>query len=271
MMIHTGSGSRGLARRLLCPLAHPLEAPVTRSALIALPALALLVACPPIETPTAPIESSGIRLERGAWTLTLSDVELEGRCPELDARDFEGARIEGELHLTPERAVLDLDGVIMRGAYDGVVLAVEGTLEDAVVYEEDLDESHPDDGDDTGADPGDDREDEGVGAPPPGVEGEDEPGEDGPGPGDDEPEGEDLWVALKAEALAVDRFSGVLEIEYRLPGVRCTVIATAEGRYHVDRDEPDRPHDDEPRPGRDEDEEVDVGVGEDCPDGEEDC
>lgn len=213
-----------------------------RSALLALPALGLLVACPPLEPPLGPEPGQRAELRSGAWSLELEGIELEGRCDELSPRELEGTVIEGWLKLGPERAIFDLDGVVLRGRYADRWLDVAGTLEDQVGVVVGEDEEAV----------GLEEEDEA--APPPCMEAdEDEDCEEEEE--EHRPDHEELWVELSALAVGPERMEGSMAISYDLPDLRCTVYADVYGHFMGE----DRPGQEEPRP--DEDEPRDDGDG----------
>ncbi|NOY26175.1 MAG: hypothetical protein GXP62_09920, partial [Oligoflexia bacterium] len=99
------------------------------SALLALP-LVLLAACEPVVRPPSPGHGGEIHLRTGSWQVEVIDVALSGRCEGTTARDLIGQRLMAQVALDPDgRARVNLEGVQLRGRYDGSFLEVAGFVD----------------------------------------------------------------------------------------------------------------------------------------------
>ena len=212
--------------------------------LAALP-LSLLLACPPVDPETEPPVMSAVALRSGEWQLDIVDASLDGRCSDLTLRDVLSTEFDARIDVRRDgRATVVLDGVRLRGGYDGRLLEVAGHV-DMGVGEPEPEDDRPDEDTDTDTDTdtgyGEDTE---TGSETDADSDASEDGDDdtdAPAPPDAAPEDRfPIEISLAAEALDARRIEGTLEVDYDMPDMRCVVKAQVEGRF-LGAHEPDEP------------------------------
>ncbi len=179
-----------------------------------------------------PEPADGVELEEGGWRLHLEDVVADGSCEDMGVSVVPQV-VFADLELRGHTGLfVDIDGVRLRGDRDEDSFFVQGTVEEDVSEPGHPGEDEPDydygDDDEEDTDTDEAGEDSGDGAPPP-CETEEEP----------EPEVDGIFVTLDADVLDSETFEGLMEIDYSIYDLDCTIEIEVRGEFAGER--PDDP------------------------------